>query len=69
MSAASLAGKLYVMGGYDGHSRLNLAECLDLTQSQLTWVPIAPMHHRRGLAGVCIYKGDYYCFLEFLSKQ
>lgn len=58
VSSAALGGKLYVMGGYDGHSRLNLVECLDLTQSQLAWNTIAPMHHRRGLAGVCVYKGN-----------
>ncbi|XP_076447771.1 kelch-like protein 12 isoform X2 [Babylonia areolata] len=62
VSAASLGGRLYVMGGYDGHSRLNLAECLDLTQTQLSWNPIAQMHHRRGLACVCVYKdGIYMC--------
>lgn len=58
VSAASVGGKLYVMGGYDGHSRLNLVECLDLTQSQLSWTTVSAMHHRRGLAGVCVYK-DY----------
>nr|KAG5708496.1 hypothetical protein BaRGS_026223 [Batillaria attramentaria] len=60
VSAASVGGKLYVMGGYDGHSRLNLVECLDLTQSQLSWATISAMHHRRGLAGVCVYKDCIY---------
>ena len=58
MSAASVANKLYVVGGYDGQARLSLVEKLDFTQQKLQWEPVTSMHQRRGLAGICVYKGD-----------
>lgn len=57
VSAASVANKLYVVGGYDGQSRLSLVEKLDFTQEKLQWEPVTSMHQRRGLAGICVYKG------------
>ncbi|XP_060063819.1 kelch-like protein 12 [Ylistrum balloti] len=60
VAAAALAGKVYVIGGYDGQSRLNTVECLDISADDPVWQTIAPMSHRRGLAGVCVYKGEIY---------
>ena len=51
-------GKVYVIGGYDGQARLNNVECLDLSAVEPEWHSVAPMLHRRGLAGVTVYKGE-----------
>ncbi len=48
---------MYVIGGYDGQSRLSTVESLDLVEEKAAWQAVAPMHHRRGLAGVCVYQG------------
>ena len=50
-------GKVYVIGGYDGQSRLSTVECLDLSAEEPSWQQVASMAQRRGLAGVCVYKG------------
>ncbi|KAL5015190.1 hypothetical protein ScPMuIL_009460 [Solemya velum] len=55
VAAAALNGKVYVIGGYDGQSRLNTVECLDLSESEPTWHTTASMTQRRGLAGVFIF--------------
>ncbi|XP_055883226.1 kelch-like protein 12 [Biomphalaria glabrata] len=60
VSAASVANKLYVVGGYDGQSRLSLVEKLDFTQEKLQWETVTAMHQRRGLAGICVYKDQLY---------
>ncbi|KAK6176720.1 hypothetical protein SNE40_014964 [Patella caerulea] len=60
VSAASVNGCVYVIGGYDGQSRLNSVECLDMTDNESNWVTVSCMHHRRGLAGVCVYKDQVY---------
>ena len=57
VAAASLNGKVYIIGGYDGQSRLSLVECLDLSQDDPQWQSVACMSQRRGLAGVTVYKG------------
>ena len=57
MAAASLNGKCYIIGGYDGQSRLSLVECLDLTVEDPQWQSVSSMSQRRGLAGVCVYRG------------
>ena len=57
MAAASVNGKVYVIGGYDGQARLNAVECLDLSAEEPAWRSVAPMTQRRGLAGVTVYKG------------
>ena len=49
---------MFVIGGYDGNSRLNTVECIDLSEEDLSWHNVAPMHQRRGLAGVCTYQGN-----------
>ncbi|XP_005100559.1 kelch-like protein 12 [Aplysia californica] len=60
VSAASVANKLYVVGGYDGKSRLSLVEKLDFGQEKLQWETVTSMHQRRGLAGICVYKDQLY---------
>lgn len=57
VAAAALNGKVYVIGGYDGQSRLSTVECLDLSDDEPTWHTAASMTQRRGLAGVCVHKG------------
>ena len=57
VAAASVDGKVYVIGGYDGQSRLSTVECLDLSAEDLHWQTVSSMSQRRGLAGVCVYKG------------
>lgn len=54
VAAASVDGRVYVIGGYDGQSRLCTVECLDLSEEEPAWQLVAPMSQRRGLAGVCI---------------
>ncbi|XP_013401829.1 kelch-like protein 12 [Lingula anatina] len=56
VTAAAVGPRLYVIGGYDGQSRLSLVECLDISQDKPAWHAVAPMHHRRGLAGGCVYQ-------------
>ncbi|XP_041348810.1 kelch-like protein 12 [Gigantopelta aegis] len=60
VTAASLYGKLYAIGGYDGQLRLNTVECLDLTLDKPTWHSVAQMNDRRGLACSCVYQGHIY---------
>ncbi|CAI9734107.1 12 [Octopus vulgaris] len=60
VSAVSLNGKIYVIGGYDGQARLNSVECLDTTAEEAQWQNVAPMNQHRGLAGACVYKGKIY---------
>ena len=48
---------MYVIGGYNGTARLSAVDCLDLGDGEARWQPVAPMHHRRGLAGACTYQG------------
>lgn len=60
VAAASVKNKIYVIGGYDGTSRLNSVDCLDASENDPNWFPVAPMHHRRGLAGACNYQDFIY---------
>lgn len=48
---------MYIIGGYDGQSRLSLVECLDLSSDDPQWQSVSAMTQRRGLAGVCVYRG------------
>ncbi|XP_070558637.1 kelch-like protein 12 [Ptychodera flava] len=54
VAAASLGNKLYIIGGFDGMSRLNTVEFLDYNNEDEGWNSVAPMNVRRGLAGVTI---------------
>lgn len=63
VTAASIKTKVYVIGGYDGHVRLNTVDCLDLSDETPDWVTVASMHHRRGLAAACSYQGEEQSFL------
>lgn len=57
MAAAAIKTKVYAVGGYDGTCRLNAVICLDMADPDPQWQNVAPMHQRRGLAGVCTYQG------------
>ncbi len=58
VASASIRNKVYVIGGYDGQSRLSTVECIDVIDDNPSWQTVSPMHHRRGLAGVCVYQGN-----------
>ncbi|ESO99289.1 hypothetical protein LOTGIDRAFT_113379 [Lottia gigantea] len=60
VSSASVNGCVYIFGGYDGQSRLNTVECLDISDEKPMWVTVTNMNHRRGLAGVCVYRDHIY---------
>ena len=57
VASAAVKTRIYVLGGYDGTQRLSSVECIDLADDDAQWVSAAPMHKRRGLAGVCTYQG------------
>lgn len=57
VAGASVRSKIYVIGGYDGTARLSSVDCLDLVEEEPQWHSVAPMNHRRGLAGVTVYQG------------
>ena len=57
VTAAAIKTKVFVIGGYDGHVRLNTVDCLDLIDDVPVWNAVASMHHRRGLAAACTYQG------------
>ena len=67
MASAAVRNKVYVIGGYDGQSRLSTVECLDLVEDKATWQTVSPMHHRRGLAGVCVYQGETKLMLKWVT--
>lgn len=47
-AAAAIGKRLYVVGGYDGRQRMNSVECLDLSQENAVWQPVASLTYRRG---------------------
>lgn len=54
----SLHDRVYVIGGYDGRSRLSSVECLDYTADEDgVWYTVATMNVRRGLAGATTLGG------------
>ncbi|XP_041460207.1 kelch-like protein 18 [Lytechinus variegatus] len=53
-----LSGRLYAVGGYDGHSRLNTVEVFDPISNE--WWDVAPMNHRRSALGVAALDGRVY---------
>lgn len=58
MASVSLHDRIYVIGGYDGRSRLSTVECLDYTADEDgVWYSVAPMNVRRGLAGATTLGG------------
>ncbi|XP_035677749.1 kelch-like protein 12 [Branchiostoma floridae] len=62
VASCSLNDRVYVIGGYDGRSRLSTVECLDYhmfsRHKNETWRNISSMTHRRGLASACVM-GDH----------
>lgn len=62
MASVSLHDRIYVIGGYDGRSRLSSVECLDYTADEDgVWYSVAPMNVRRGLAGATTLGGNAGC--------
>ncbi|XP_036278903.1 kelch-like protein 12 isoform X2 [Pipistrellus kuhlii] len=60
VASVSLHDRVYVIGGYDGRSRLSSVECLDYTaEEDGVWYSVAPMNVRRGLAGATTLGGGY----------
>ncbi|XP_032734186.1 kelch-like protein 12 isoform X2 [Lontra canadensis] len=60
VASVSLHDRIYVIGGYDGRSRLSSVECLDYTADEDgVWYSVAPMNVRRGLAGATTLGGGY----------
>lgn len=58
VATVSLHDRIYVIGGYDGRSRLSSVECLDYTSDEDgIWYSVAPMNVRRGLAGATTLGG------------
>lgn len=58
MASVSLHDRIYVIGGYDGRSRLSSVECLDYAADEDgVWYSVAPMNVRRGLAGATTLGG------------
>lgn len=58
VASVSLHDRIYVIGGYDGRSRLSSVECLDYTADEDgVWYSVAPMNVRRGLAGATTLGG------------
>lgn len=55
LSAVAIDNRIYVIGGYDTHSRLNTVECLDFSINEDgIWYSVSPMHMKRGLAGATV---------------
>lgn len=67
VASVSLHDRIYVIGGYDGRSRLSSVECLDYTADEDgVWYSVAPMNVRRGLAGATTLGGRFdnkQCFM------
>lgn len=62
VASVSLHDRIYVIGGYDGRSRLSSVECLDYTADEDgVWYSVAPMNVRRGLAGATTLGGRPRC--------
>lgn len=58
VATVSLNDRVYVIGGYDGRSRLSSVECLDYTADEDgVWYTVATMNVRRGLAGATTLGG------------
>lgn len=65
----SLHDRVYVIGGYDGRSRLSSVECLDYTADEDgVWYTVATMNVRRGLAGATTLGGECFYFPLFCNS-
>lgn len=74
VATVALNDRVYVIGGYDGRSRLSSVECLDYTADEDgVWYTVATMNVRRGLAGATTLGGAAifhllnYLFLRLIS--
>eukprot|EP00965_Chrysotila_dentata_P182780 6035566-Pleurochrysis_carterae.AAC.2 len=54
LGAVLLDGKLYIVGGRDGHTCLSSVERFDPRTS--SWAPIPPMERKRSHLGTCIHR-------------
>ncbi len=67
VATVSLHDRVYVIGGYDGRSRLSSVECLDYTADEDgVWYTVATMNVRRGLAGATTLGGKRGFVVPFL---
>lgn len=72
VATVALNDRVYVIGGYDGRSRLSSVECLDYTADEDgVWYTVATMNVRRGLAGATTLGGAtiLHCFLRNHVKK
>lgn len=58
-AGAFIENKIYVIGGCDGTQKLNSVDCLDMSENDPGWLPIAPMHRQRQWASACTYQGNF----------
>ncbi len=65
-AAAAIGKRLYVVGGYDGRQRMNSVECLDLSQENATWQPVASLTYRRGRKDILKNIHYHFFFQHFL---
>ena len=65
VSVAYLNGRLFAMGGFNGHVRQNTAEMYLVESNQ--WSAICPMHVQRSDASACTLNGDVSCKLTTVS--
>lgn len=70
VATVSLHDRIYVIGGYDGRSRLSSVECLDYTSDEDgIWYSVAPMNVRRGLAGATTLGGACWALSNRSSRR
>uniref|UniRef100_A0A8C5JJJ6 Kelch like family member 12 n=1 Tax=Junco hyemalis TaxID=40217 RepID=A0A8C5JJJ6_JUNHY len=70
VATVSLHDRIYVIGGYDGRSRLSSVECLDYTSDEDgIWYSVAPMNVRRGLAGATTLGVRVFCSLGLSGRR
>uniref|UniRef100_A0A672S5A5 Kelch like family member 12 n=1 Tax=Sinocyclocheilus grahami TaxID=75366 RepID=A0A672S5A5_SINGR len=68
VATVALNDRVYVIGGYDGRSRLSSVECLDYTADEDgVWYSVATMNVRRGLAGATTLGALLFCGYDGLN--
>ncbi len=60
VKCAVLNNKLYAMGGFDGTTRLQSVECLDLDDIDAGWTIDSQMHYGRSNFGACVIAGKIF---------
>lgn len=64
-----IAGKLYVVGGWDGEKELDSCELLDLNAANPQWESCAPMDSPRAGAGAAVLVNKLYVFGGGMDEQ